>query len=59
MWGYDSEDWRAGVRGVTAANVDANYQQFINDAISDQFNTVCLPGASSYSTHLISNCDNR
>jgi peptidoglycan/xylan/chitin deacetylase (PgdA/CDA1 family) len=40
MWGYDSDDWRAGVGGVTPADVDANYQQIVDDAISGWFDTV-------------------
>ncbi|KAF8629725.1 hypothetical protein AX15_003303 [Amanita polypyramis BW_CC] len=38
LWGYDSNDWRVGVGGVTAANVDGNYQQLINEVDSGQFN---------------------
>ncbi|KAF8346414.1 carbohydrate esterase family 4 protein [Amanita rubescens] len=51
MWGYDSEDWRFGVRGVTAADIDANYQQFINDAVSNRFNTI----GPIFLTHELSN----
>jgi hypothetical protein len=56
MWGYDSDDWREGVHGVTAADIDANYQRFINDAVSDRFNTVWR--LVLFHT-LNSNCDNR
>ena len=41
LWKYDSNDWRAGVGGVTAQDVDNDYQSFINNATSGTFNTVC------------------
>ena len=40
LWKYDSNDWRAGVGGVTAQDVDNDYQSFINNATSGTFNTV-------------------
>lgn len=40
MWGYDSNDWRAGVGGVTATDVDADYQQFVDTAFSGGFDEV-------------------
>ncbi|ETW76379.1 carbohydrate esterase family 4 protein [Heterobasidion irregulare TC 32-1] len=39
LWKYDSNDWRAGVGGVTAQDVDNDYQSFINNATSGTFNT--------------------
>ena len=31
-WNQDSEDWRAGIGGVTQADIDENYQGFIAQA---------------------------
>ncbi|KAK2465010.1 hypothetical protein APHAL10511_003086 [Amanita phalloides] len=40
LWSYDSNDWRAGVGNVTAADVDANYERFINEANSGKFDNM-------------------
>ncbi|KAJ7590427.1 carbohydrate esterase family 4 protein [Mycena floridula] len=40
IWKYDSFDWEVGFNGVTADQVDANYQNFINNATSGTFDTV-------------------
>jgi len=40
LWGYDSNDWRAGTANITAADVDADYQMVINDLNSGTFDTV-------------------
>ncbi|KAI0321744.1 hypothetical protein OF83DRAFT_186584 [Amylostereum chailletii] len=40
IWQYDSNDWRNGVDGITPADVDANYNQFIGNETSGTFNTV-------------------
>jgi peptidoglycan/xylan/chitin deacetylase (PgdA/CDA1 family) len=40
IWQYDSFDWRVGIANITAANVDANYQLFINNLTAGTFNSV-------------------
>ncbi|KAF8639061.1 hypothetical protein AX17_001757 [Amanita inopinata Kibby_2008] len=37
LWGYDSNDWRAGVGNVTAVDVDTNYQHLIDSVNSGKF----------------------
>ncbi|KAH7926539.1 carbohydrate esterase family 4 protein [Leucogyrophana mollusca] len=39
LWQYDSNDWREGTGGITAANVDANYQALISLAQNGAFST--------------------
>lgn len=43
VWGYDSNDWQEGLNGITDADVDNFYQQFINNATSGNFNSVRRP----------------
>jgi hypothetical protein len=40
LWKYDSNDWRVGQNGYTAANVDASYQFFIANLTAGSFDTV-------------------
>ena len=40
MWKYDSLDWQAGVGNFGPADVDANYQLFVNNLTAGTFNTV-------------------
>ncbi|KAJ7463484.1 carbohydrate esterase family 4 protein [Mycena galericulata] len=40
IWKYDSDDWAAGYNGVTAADVQTNYDNFIGNATAGAFNTV-------------------
>jgi hypothetical protein len=37
---YDSFDWLVGTNNMTAANVDTNYQLFINNETNGTFDTV-------------------
>ncbi|EIW77691.1 carbohydrate esterase family 4 protein [Coniophora puteana RWD-64-598 SS2] len=39
VWKYDSNDWRADYDGYTEAQVDQNYQDFINTANGGAFTT--------------------
>ncbi|KAJ3574388.1 hypothetical protein NP233_g1798 [Leucocoprinus birnbaumii] len=39
IWDYDSNDWRYGIGGTTKAQVDSNYETFINMATSGQFSS--------------------
>ena len=39
MWEYDSSDWEAGEDGFTPADVDENYQLFINNETAGTFAT--------------------
>lgn len=39
MWGYDSTDWKEGQDGYTVADVDQNYQLFINKETAGTFST--------------------
>lgn len=39
MWEYDSNDWEEGEDGYTAADVDENYQFFINNETAGTFST--------------------
>ncbi|KIL60066.1 carbohydrate esterase family 4 protein [Amanita muscaria Koide BX008] len=39
MWGYDSDDSRLGISGISSKDVDASYESFINSANTGQFNT--------------------
>jgi len=39
LWGYDSFDWMNGIDGHTVADVDANYQLFINNETAGTFST--------------------
>ncbi|KZV64536.1 carbohydrate esterase family 4 protein [Peniophora sp. CONT] len=39
VWGYDSNDWQNGLNGITDADVDNFYQQFVNNATSGNFNS--------------------
>ena len=38
VWGYDSNDWQEGLNGVTDADVDNYYQEFVNNATAGNFN---------------------
>lgn len=38
LWGYDSEDWSEGQNGVTKADIDNKYQQFIGQLTAGKFN---------------------
>ena len=38
LWGYDSEDWSEGQNGVTKADIDNKYQQFIGQLKAGKFN---------------------
>jgi hypothetical protein len=40
LWRYDSNDWRVGQNNITAADVDASYNNFINNLTAGTFNTV-------------------
>jgi peptidoglycan/xylan/chitin deacetylase (PgdA/CDA1 family) len=40
IWKYDSFDWRVGTANITSANVDTNYQLFINNLTAGNFNSV-------------------
>jgi hypothetical protein len=42
IWGYDSNDWQEGLNGITDADVDGFYQQFVDNATSGAFNSVRL-----------------
>ena len=39
IWEYDSLDWMDGIDGYTVADVDANYQLFINNETAGTFST--------------------
>lgn len=39
IWEYDSLDWMAGLDNYTVADVDENYQLFINNETAGTFNT--------------------
>ncbi|KXN82488.1 Chitin deacetylase [Leucoagaricus sp. SymC.cos] len=39
LWKYDSNDWRFNAGGVTKAQIDANYQSFINQATTGTFSS--------------------
>ncbi|KAN0137550.1 carbohydrate esterase family 4 protein [Lactarius tabidus] len=39
LWGYDSNDWEEGEDGYTIADVDENYQLFINNENDGTFST--------------------
>jgi len=38
VWGYDSVDWSFGENGVTKADIDGNYEQFIGKLNAGKFN---------------------
>jgi len=38
VWKYDSVDWSFGENGVTKANIDGNYEQFIGKLNAGKFN---------------------
>jgi hypothetical protein len=38
MWKYDSKDYTEGQNGITKADIDNNYQQFIDKANAGKFN---------------------
>ncbi|VDB96845.1 unnamed protein product [Peniophora sp. CBMAI 1063] len=38
VWGYDSNDWQNGLNGITDADVDNFYQEFVNNATAGNFN---------------------
>lgn len=40
IWGYDSEDWKNGINGITPAYVDSQYQAVIDSANNGTFSTV-------------------
>ncbi|KAJ7479709.1 carbohydrate esterase family 4 protein [Mycena latifolia] len=40
IWKYDSNDWKMGEAGVTAATVQANYDALISNATSGAFDSV-------------------
>jgi peptidoglycan/xylan/chitin deacetylase (PgdA/CDA1 family) len=40
VWHYDSNDWRVGLNNITAADVDTDYQLFINNETAGNFNSV-------------------
>ncbi|KAJ7431631.1 hypothetical protein B0H11DRAFT_844015 [Mycena galericulata] len=40
IWKYDSNDWEEGTNGVTAADVQANYDALISNATSGAFNSI-------------------
>ncbi|KAF8258594.1 carbohydrate esterase family 4 protein [Lactarius quietus] len=40
LWEFNSGDWNEGVNGYTVADVDENYQQFINNETAGTFSTV-------------------
>ena len=39
IWSYDSNDWRVGINNITAADVDTDYQLFINNETAGNFNS--------------------
>ena len=39
IWKFDSNDWRVGTNNITTADVDADYQLFINNETAGNFNT--------------------
>jgi peptidoglycan/xylan/chitin deacetylase (PgdA/CDA1 family) len=39
VWGYDSNDWRAGTGNITGADVDNAYNLFISNLTAGTFNT--------------------
>ncbi|KAN0137536.1 glycoside hydrolase/deacetylase [Lactarius tabidus] len=39
IWHFDSNDWRVGINNVTAADVDTDYQLFINNETAGNFNS--------------------
>ena len=39
VWKYDSNDWRAGMGDITAADVDTDYGLFISNLTAGTFNT--------------------
>ena len=45
LWKFDTEDWSEGENGITKANIDANYQQIIDQANGgafDRFGAIIL-----------------
>ncbi|KAJ7444785.1 carbohydrate esterase family 4 protein [Mycena galericulata] len=40
IWMYDSNDWEEGTNGVTAADVQANYDALISNATSGAFDSI-------------------
>ncbi|KAI0034824.1 hypothetical protein K488DRAFT_44649 [Vararia minispora EC-137] len=40
LWGWDSNDWQNGIGGVTDADVDNFYSQFVGNATAGNFNSV-------------------
>lgn len=54
IWTYDSNDWQFGSNpNITIADVDANYQNLINNATNGTFATVRAACACAYA------CDGR
>jgi hypothetical protein len=43
LWQYDSDDWKAGLHGVTPADVDRNYETLIESARNGTFSKVSPP----------------
>jgi peptidoglycan/xylan/chitin deacetylase (PgdA/CDA1 family) len=39
IWKFDSNDWRVGINNITAADVDTDYQLFINNETAGNFNS--------------------
>ncbi|KAH7907725.1 hypothetical protein BJ138DRAFT_1159419 [Hygrophoropsis aurantiaca] len=51
VWQYDSNDWREGTDGYTAADVDANYEALIANAKNGAFSTA----GTTFLTHELNN----